>query len=414
MLQCLLAPAQDLLREYFNEAMLAKERGDNSQYLITILKADSIRPGHQLLQYYVASAYALAGDLTKSIQYLRSSVVSKGDIDLQAGDFDALRQTTEFQYLLDLQHDIMAEVSTSELAFALDEDDFHAEGLAYDPAGERFFVGSIHKRVILEVSETTKETKVIADSTDGLWSVFGLTVDTLQNVLWAASTSSKYMIGYDSTLAGKSTVIKYSLETGSRQSYYLDDGLFHWFGDLTLDSKGNLYISDSESNSIYVIWADTDKLELFYKKDGIRSLQGLTVSADDRFLFYSDYNKGVNRINLSSMADIEIKTDLDISLKSIDGIYYHNNSLVVTQNLIVPMRVCQLILSGESNKIIEVNYLEKNNLRLNEPTLGVIKDNWFYYVANSLWRAYNRDGSVDVTLLEEIQILKTELKESRQ
>ena len=413
LLQCSFTPAQNLLREYFNDAMAAKENVQYPDYLASILKADSLRSNHQIIQYYVGSAYALTGDYANSIKYLRKSVVSKGDIDLLAPDFDEMRDTQEFRDLIGLQEGIIGEVNTSELAFTLPEDDFHAEGLAYDPAGQRFFVSSIHKKLILEVNDHTKETKVFSDSTDGLWSVFGLAVDTVRNVLWAASTSSKYMIDYDSTLAGKSAIVKYNLDDGSSQSLFLNDDLFHWFGDLTLDSQGNLYISDSETNSIYVVWVDGDKIEIFFRKEGIRSLQGLAISSDDQYLFYSDYSNSINRINLSDKNSIELTTDLDISLKSVDGLYYYQNTLVVTQNLVVPMRVSQLMLSDDGTRITDILYLEKNNPVLNEPTLGVIKDNLFYYVANSQWGAYARDGSIDETKLEEIQILKAPIKANR-
>ena len=389
--------------------MIAKEVGDNIGYLTAILKADSLRPNHQLIQYYVGSAFARLGDEASSVEYLRNSVVSKGDIDLLSTDFDKIRASEAFKDLVILQLDIMAEVDNSEPAFAITEKEFHAEGLAYDPNLKRYFVGSVHESRIVEIDENSGAIKPFSDENDGLWSVFGMSVDSVRNLLWVATTSSKYMNNYENTLAGKAAVLKYNLADKSVQKYILTDGLFHWFGDLTLDSQGNLYVSDSETNNIYTIDTAGENLVLFYTDKDVRSLQGLAVSNDDRYLFYADYSNGISRLDLQTMEKITLTADIDISLKSVDGLYYFNNTLVVTQNLVVPMRVSQIILSGDQDRIQGINYLEKNNPVLNEPTLGVINNGWFYYVANSQWGAYNTDGSVNLDQLEDIQILKANI-----
>lgn len=409
LIQCSTLNAQDQLKEYFDKAMIAKEVGDNIGYLTAILKADSLRPNHQLIQYYVGSAFARLGDEASSVEYLRNSVVSKGDIDLLSTDFDKIRASEAFKDLVILQLDIMAEVDNSEPAFAITEKEFHAEGLAYDPNLKRYFVGSVHESRIVEIDENSGAIKPFSDENDGLWSVFGMSVDSVRNLLWVATTSSKYMNNYENTLAGKAAVLKYNLADKSVQKYILTDGLFHWFGDLTLDSQGNLYVSDSETNNIYTIDTAGENLVLFYTDKDVRSLQGLAVSNDDRYLFYADYSNGISRLDLQTMEKITLTADIDISLKSVDGLYYFNNTLVVTQNLVVPMRVSQIILSGDQDRIQGINYLEKNNPVLNEPTLGVINNGWFYYVANSQWGAYNTDGSVNLDQLEDIQILKANI-----
>ena len=409
LIQCSTLNAQDQLKEYFDKAMIAKEVGDNIGYLTAILKADSLRPNHQLIQYYVGSAFARLGDEASSVEYLRNSVVSKGDIDLLSTDFDKIRASEAFKDLVILQLDIMAEVDNSEPAFAITEKEFHAEGLAYDPNLKRYFVGSVHESRIVEIDENSGAIKPFSDENDGLWSVFGMSVDSVRNLLWVATTSSKYMNNYENTLAGKAAVLKYNLADKSVQKYILTDGLFHWFGDLTLDSQGNLYVSDSETNNIYTIDTAGENLVLIYADKDVRSLQGLAVSNDDRYLFYADYSNGISRLDLQTMGKITLTADIDISLKSVDGLYYFNNTLVVTQNLVVPMRVSQIILSGDQDRIQGINYLEKNNPVLNEPTLGVINNGWFYYVANSQWGAYNTDGSVNLDQLEDIQILKANI-----
>jgi len=107
-----------------------------------------------------------------------------------------------------------------------------------------------------------------------------------------------------------------------------------------------------------------------------------------------------------------LPSDLDlVSLKSIDGLYIYGASLLATQNQLVPMRVTQYFLNKELNKITGYRYLEKGNPLLNEPTLGVVVDHWFYYVANSQWNGYDEyNHPRPVSDLQDIHILKVNLE----
>jgi sugar lactone lactonase YvrE len=398
--------AQDSLRIVFEAAMSAKELGDNALYLEQILLANQLRPNHQVIEYYVGSAYALNNEELSASEFLRKSVVSKGDIDLGTTDFNLIKDSPNFKEVLAIQKDIMQEVNNSEKAFQIDDLDFHAEGIAYDPKGDRFFVGSVHKNKIIEINRASGEINVFATEQDGLWSVFGMKVDEQNQMLWVSTTASKYMIGFDSTLVGKAAIFKYDLDKGGVKKFELNDGVNHWFGDLTLDRLGNVYVSDSETNQIYTIAAGEEELSLFYTNESIRSLQGLALSDDNEALYFSDYTQGVYRLDLEGLDATLIDCELDISLKSIDGLYVSNNTLIATQNLVTPMRVSQLWLNESGDEIIGVKYLEKNNPILNEPTLGTIVNGYFYYVANSQWGAYNSDGTVKYDMLKPIQILR--------
>ena len=64
------------------------------------------------------------------------------------------------------------------------------------------------------------------------------------------------------------------------------------------------------------------------------------------------------------------------------------------------------------DSITSYKILENANPNFNEPTLGVIVKNNLYYIANSQWDSYNKDGSIfPMDKLEKIVILKTKLSE---
>ena len=73
------------------------------------------------------------------------------------------------------------------------------------------------------------------------------------------------------------------------------------------------------------------------------------------------------------------------TLLGIDGLTYHAGGLIAIQNGVRPHRVIRLRLGPQLREIASVEVLEANHPLFDEPTLGTVLDNWFYYIANSGW-----------------------------
>ena len=74
------------------------------------------------------------------------------------------------------------------------------------------------------------------------------------------------------------------------------------------------------------------------------------------------------------------------------------------------MRVSKFKLDKIYLRITQASILENSNSLFNEPTLGYLKGSEFYYIANSQWGAYNDKNEIVPEKLQEISILKTDLK----
>ena len=64
------------------------------------------------------------------------------------------------------------------------------------------------------------------------------------------------------------------------------------------------------------------------------------------------------------------------------------------QNGIKPNRVVRLTFANDWRAIEKLEVLEANNPVFDEPTLGVVVGNKFYFIANSQWAAIDEDGQL--------------------
>jgi len=178
-----------------------------------------------------------------------------------------------------------------------------------------------------------------------------------------------------------------------------------------LDTKGNLYISDSEATSLYQIDLKSDELSVFLPQGKLLSPQGLAFSEDEKSLYVADYVLGIFSLDLATKQLTKLAAPKDTTLLGIDCLVRYENSLIALQNGLQPNRIVRLVLDSTGKRIERSELIEINNHLFNEPTLGVIARDSFYYIANGQWASFNPDGTLfPADKLQELVILKTKLK----
>jgi hypothetical protein len=216
--------------------------------------------------------------------------------------------------------------------------------------------------------------------------------------------------------ASTSAVFKYNIKSKKLIKKYqpVDTRTAYVFGDLILNNKGEAFISDSRNNIIFKVNESKGNLEPFYSNETFWNIQGITFSADEQYLFISDYIKGLFRLTLATKELISITTNELVSLKSIDGLHWYNNSLIAIQNGITPMRVTRYTLNEKLDSITSFEILDRAHPAFNEPTNGCVIKNTFLYVANSQWGGYDENQQQKpLDQLQDIVILKAYLKAGR-
>ena len=400
----------DELSVIYQNGMRAYESGDFSAYLDCFKQLDRMRPNHPTIMYNLAGAYSLNKMKDEAIRYLYKLILIHADPQIaEDDDFAYIRNTNAFKNILKRIDHIRTPVLNSQTTFMIEEKDLHPESIAFDDSTKTFYFGGIHKRKITFLDQHDDYHDFVSTAQDGLWAVSGIKIDSKNRRLWACSMGIPQMLHFKESDKGCSGIFQYNLDTQKLvKKYILQDEHHHGFGDLTIHPNGDVYTTDSSYPAIYRISKLTDTLEPYMTLDGFRSLQGLDFTPDGRRLFVADYVKGIYLVDLDNGKVItRVEHPDDVSCKGIDGLYFYVNSLIVIQNGINPMRVSRFFLSDDLKRITSYSILENNNPLFNEPTLGVIIENDFYFIANSQWGHYQDDGTIfPMEKLDDIHILK--------
>ena len=404
--------SREKLLEHYNSGIKAYDAKEYRQFLFHFQKADSISPSHPTITYNLAAAHSLNGKYKESSNYLRKAILMNTNLlPLEDVDFDSLMKFDDYRSIEYLVKELNTEVRQSKVAFTIDEKDLHPESIVYDPISKSFLISSVHKSKIVSydpISGSYSEWKSTLE--DGLWAVMGMKVDTKNSELWVCSTATKEMLNYDSINEGKTAIFRYNLKSKELiKRYELSGG--HWFGDLVVDPSGDVLISDSQVPIIYKIDRLKDELTILKDFTGeLFNLQGIDLDESGDILFIADYKVGLHRFDLNEKKLTRITTPESVITKGIDGLYYYRGNLIGIHNGVRPMRVCRYKLNGDATSIIDYEYIDKSREELDEPTLGVVVDQDFYYVANSPWGHYDKEGNLLVEELEKNIILKYKLE----
>ena len=404
--------SQEQLVYHYNASKAAYETKEFDKFLMHLKKADSISPSHHTITYNLAAAYALNHQPEKSAVMLKRAVLMNSKLfPSEDIDFESIRTTEAYKEIEYLKLELDKTVEQSTVAYSIDELDLHPESIAFNPKNESFLISSVHKGKIMSYRPTSGVYEEwIAAGTDSLWATMGIKVDAKNNELWVCSTATPEMILYDSTLEGKTAIHQYDLTTKKLlQRYELSGG--HWFGDLVIHPSGDVYVSDSRVPIIYKIDRKTNQLSVFKDfTNELFNLQGIDFDSKGTTLFIADYKTGIYRYDLGTQQLDFLTHPASMITKGVDGLYFYQDNLIAIQNGVRPFRVCRFKLNEKLTAIIDYEYLDKGRAELDEPTLGVIVEDDFYYIANSPWGKYNKEKHLMVDKDFKNIVLKYSLK----
>lgn len=399
------------LQKFYSEAMAAYKNKNYPEFYSKIKEANKIHPYHQGVLYQLGIAATLTNKRPEAIQALKQAILINADFKLDGiADFNSIKDSKDFKSLLELQKEWQRPVTNSSVAITLKDRSLHTEGIDYDEAHKTFYLGSIHKRKIVKVTSDGTASDFCPPAFKGMTSIFGLKVDAKRNVLWACSSPMEEMENYDST--AQSAVFKFELSSGKLIQKYVPrlGAKKSVYGDLILTKKGEVFITDSQNNDVLTIDEKTFKVETFFSSEDFWNIQGIAFSPDEKQLFIADYIKGVFRLDVQSKVLSEVVSKVDASLKGIDGLYFYNNSLIAIQNGVVPLRCARYFLNKDFSEINRFEIIDRNHPNFNEPTLGTLNGNTFYYIANSQWGGYDAQHKIKPDdQLQDIVVLKSVL-----
>ena len=384
------------VRAYVQRARAAYKEKNYSMLIENMKSALELRPNYGPYTYNVAVGYALSGNKAEAFNWL-NRLADMGLVYQVAADedFASIKETDEFRAIVKRFEKNAKPIGHSTSAFTVHEKGLVPEGIAYDPLEKTFYLGSVYKRKIVSIN-SAGEARDFSAAADGLWSVMGMRVDPVRRLLWVCTAAHSQMMNFKEAEKGLSGIFKYDLKTKKLIGRYLlpAQPKPHWLGDLVLNSRGDVFTSDSITPAIYVLRQKSDKLKLFMESESFVNPQGLAFAPGEKQLFMADYLKGLFIIDMRTKTHSLVTPAPGTTMLGLDGLYSYKGKLIGVQNGVTPNRLVEFSLNPSGTMVRKFEVIEANNPVFDEPTLGVLAGDTLYYIANSQWGKIDEKGKL--------------------
>lgn len=377
------------LGELFQQGTEAYQRKDFQSFKRYLMKFDSLRPNYPPVVYNLATAHALLDEKPLALERLHQFILMNATHPFEEdADFASLKTEDAFNDLIQKRKSLNTEIPVDiwKKAAILDS---HPEAITYTRKLNGFLIGGVRDGKIWLLKEGQAPV-VWAESPTDSWAVMGLDVSPDEKLLWVCTSAIKNFEGLEEDQEGNVSILKYDLKRKILLETFKLSG-HHTFGDLITDEKGNVYISDGKANHVYYLTPKNEIRLLADLSKELYNLQGICLNKSGTHLFLSDYIGGIYRLNIDSKELQKLTTSDEVLLKGIDGLYYQEGSLIGVHNGTKPNRVIRYFLDDSDTYLTNKEVISQGGL-LGEPTQGAFVNRRFYYLANSPWGAYDKNG----------------------
>jgi hypothetical protein len=376
------------------EAQAAGKAGDHPGRLRAAMKMQRLLHNAPDAVEFTAQAYWENKDTLHALRMLRLfAQLGQTDTGLLKGDvkrFSELRKQPQYQAILERLAANQTAVSRAETAFTLHDQNVLPEDIDYDRETRSFLITSVLQKKIFRLYEDGHEAD-FAKSPSG-WPMLAIKIDPIHGLVWASEVALNGFTSVAGQDWGRSAVVCYDLRSGALRKR-IEAAPGKALGDMALTREGDPIVCDGEGGGVYRVV--NDSLVLINDMDFI-SPQTPVLLPDGEHLMIPDYVRGIGCLSLRS----NLVTWLDgegggkVALNGVDGLYFDQGRLILTQNGTYPECVNALQLDKSFTRVISAQIIEKGTATLGDPTHGVIVNGFFYYIANSGWSAIDEHGNL--------------------
>ena len=376
---------------------------DYAGLIATLRTMDAMRPNHPTILINTAGAYALNGQTSEALAMLERVVRMNVHFNVGDHDFDSLRGDPRFIELTKQLAELKTRrVAGAEIAVRIPRRGLITEGLAYDGKTKSWFVSSARKGVVLRIDRRG----VAHEFASGPHGLSGMGIDARRRLLWACSTAFPRVESYKKDDPSDPSVIAFDLATGAqKQRVKLDGDAF--CDDMTVGRDGTLFVSDS-NGALLRLRPEATSFKVLVPRGTIRSPQGSVLSANERILYVSDYGGPIRAVDVASGDVAPLRMPADFQFMGIDGLTRHGRDLIAVQNGIEPHRILRLRLAADGFGIERAEILEMNHPLLDEPTIGKVVGDRYYFIGASQGNKFDA-GAPDLSKLTDARIFSIDL-----
>jgi hypothetical protein len=348
--------------------------------------------------YFLANAKQHLGETLEALKLLKECLALREGFDPTGSPaFRSMKDSKEFQDLVDGVHRDFPVVAQARVAFVTEEKDLVPEGLAYDAKQNVFYLSSLNRRKIVKIVPDGNQGQVsdfVPADRLHLLPVLGVRMDPTDGSVWANSFRD---------LEGDTELLHFSPSGELLGRYAPKDRAKHGFNDLVVRKSGEVIVTDSLSEQVYRFERSSQAFLPIPLNRHLSYPNGIALADDDRQLFVAD-DLGVVRVDLLSNVSSDVNPGPRHTLAGVDGLYWHNGGLIAIQNGIGSPRVAAFRLSKDGLRVTQTTVLETRSPLSVLPTTGAIRGSDLYFIANSQIDNMNDDRVLDATRLERVRI----------
>jgi hypothetical protein len=386
--------AVEQLARLQKNAHAAHVAGDKQGYLEAALKVRTLLNDAPNAMEATARAYAEAGDNEHALSALSEfAAMGQADDAMLAGTdkaFVALDALPAYLSILEEFRQNKTPVARSEKAFILADPGLIPEDIDFDPLSRTFLVTSVLEKKIVRLAPSGR-ISAFASSPSG-WPMMAIKVDAKHNRVWATEVALDGFSAAPKADWGRSAVLSFNLQSGILLNRV--EGPPHAaLGDMALTATGVPLVSDGDGGGVYRL--EDGRLALINGKDFI-SPQTPVVLPGGNLAAVPDYLRGIGILDLTSgnVQWLNRRDGAKVALNGVDGLYYMDGSLLLTQNGTSPERIVRVKLDRSQTSVASEEIIERATATLGDPTHGVLTGDGFYYIANSGWDKLDEHGNV--------------------
>jgi hypothetical protein len=348
--------------------------------------------------YFLAAAKQHLGEAREAFDLLKQCMALDEGFDPSGGpEFAGLRGEHSFMELVDRAHQRFPPVAGARLALATEEKDLVPEGLAWDGKREVFYLSSLHRRKIVQITPDSHASDFVPPQQNPLLPVLGIRLDPNDGTVWAntfeevgAKAGKTQLLHIDAT--GR-VLARFSPSGNERRG----------FNDLVVRKAGDVFTTDSLGNTVFRFDPITKKFTPLPFHRPLLYPNGIALAEDDHTLYVAD-SLGVIKYDLADSSSTDLSPGPHATLAGVDGLYWYRGGLVAIQNGIGAPRVAAFKLSPDGARVMRVTILEYRTTLTALPTTGAIRGSDFYFISNSQIDNLNGDQILDPTRLEPVRI----------
>jgi hypothetical protein len=367
---------------------------DIRDQIAAVEKLQHALPDRGAVLYFLAAAKQHLRETREALALLKECLALQEGFD-PSGDpaFLGFKEMKEFTAQIENVHRDFPVVAQAREAVRTTEKDLVPEGLSYDAQRNVFYLSSLNRRKIVEIGRDGRTSDFVPADRYGLLPVLGIRISPSDGTVWADSF----------TESGRTELLHFD-SAGKLLGRFKPEGpARHGFNDLVIRKNGEVITTDSLANAVLRFDPAAQTFSPLPVHRPLFYPNGITLSEDDHTLYVAD-SLGVVRVDLSNGESRDVDPGPKSTLAGIDGLYWHNGSLIGIQSGIGSPRIAAFRLSSDGLHVTRTTVLENRSNLCVLPTTGAIRGSDFYFIANSQIDNMNNDKVMDVTRLKVIRI----------